>query len=341
MKYYPINRNTTYSDLYSVFGTNLPNILALNNLSNVPNIGEVYYRMCDDIIEKNSFKMERQWRQVSNCLGNLTGDDDVYEKAATLSDEDWALMLSINAFYGYLKIPDDISLPLTNGVLGSGVPVSSKIVAEVTNSLKTYHTIPMEIFNGEVSTITPIQGNTASGYRDYSVSDNPMNWFPIPWGKIMLYSELFDDYVAIPVYPNELSDGVKANFTTMPELLYQYEPWQIYTSSGPRENTYTFDFHRDMWTGNHMDGEANNMIRFCEACCYPKFTGSQVDYSLVILYIGGQPLIRGILTQVETKWDGPLGQDEFYLHCVMTLHIVEVSSEPLSIEVVRNKPLIG
>lgn len=340
MKYFPIDRNTTYAELYAIFGNDIESILALNGLSSKPRIGQEFFNKCDNLLKGPEFDMSTEWNSVSIALNNLSGSDDVYEKAATMDTNHWKIMLAISTFYGYLRIPDSIDLPLTDGIIGSNTPVSARIVAQVNESLSSVsHEIPQELFNTVVSTITPgVYGEYDQSLRD---PNNPIAWFPVPWGSIMLYSELFDDFVYIPVYPQELSDGVKANFTTMPDLLYQYEPWQIYTGSGPRENTYTFDFHRDMWGGDHRQGGANNMIRFCQANCYPKYNGSAVDYSLVILYIAGMPLIRGVLTQVETKWDGPIGQDGFYLHCVMTLHIIEVSSEPLNIEVMRNKPLIG
>ena len=58
-----------------------------------------------------------------------------------------------------------------------------------------------------------------------------------------------NEMLAFPVYPEELDDGVVANYEDMSEMLYQYEPWKVYKSSGPREMTFTFNFHRDMWSG--------------------------------------------------------------------------------------------
>ena len=147
--------------------------------------------------------------------------------------------------------------------------------------------------------------------------------------------------IDFPVYPEELSDQRTANFDQMPQLLYQYEPWYLYTSSGPRQNTFTFIFHRDMWTGDHRNGGANILIRFCEANCYPEYRGSSVISSIVTLYVSGSALISGVLTEVNVDWSGPIGQDGFYLYCELQLTIIEVSPEVLNFTSVLNKPLIG
>jgi hypothetical protein len=144
-----------------------------------------------------------------------------------------------------------------------------------------------------------------------------------------------------PVYPEEYDDGVSANYEEMGEMLYQYEPWKVYKSSGPRENTFTFKMHRDMWTGDHRDGNANALIRGCEANCYPDYDGSLVNVPIVTLYIHGSNLITGVMTSCKTHWSGPIGLDGYYLCCDLTLTIVEVSPQALNYNTVRSKGLIG
>ncbi|MCM1222697.1 MAG: hypothetical protein NC548_50395, partial [Lachnospiraceae bacterium] len=137
--------------------------------------------------------------------------------------------------------------------------------------------------------------------------------------------------------------GVHANYDTMPDLLYQYEPWQIYKGSGPRTVTYDFDIHRDMWSGDHRDGKCNELIRFCQANCYPKFQGASVQTAAVSLYILGEKHITGIMTDVKVAWDeeSPIGLDGFYLHLNLSLTITEVSDEALTYETIQQKGLIG
>ena len=96
-----------------------------------------------------------------------------------------------------------------------------------------------------------------------------------------------------------------------------------------------------MWTGDHRDGKANELIRICEANCYPEFNGSMVNTSTVTLYVKGNALISGVLVDVHKTWDGPIGLDGWYLMCNLSLEIIEVSPTALNYNVVKNKPLIG
>ena len=143
-----------------------------------------------------------------------------------------------------------------------------------------------------------------------------------------------------PVYPEGFEDGYVANYEEMPEMLYQYEPWKVYKSSGPREITFTFEFHRDMWTGDHRDEHANALVRGCQANCFPEYDGSLVNVPLVTLYMHGQNLITGVMTTCKVNWKGPIGLDGFYLMCELTIGITEVSPTPLNYTTVRNKRLI-
>ena len=99
--------------------------------------------------------------------------------------------------------------------------------------------------------------------------------------------------------------------------------------------------HRDMWSGDHSDGKANELIRFCEACCYPRFNGAAVNSGTVTLYIKGQPLISGIIEDVTVHWDGPILQDGWYGHFTLEITITEIASRALNYDVVKSMPLIG
>ena len=289
-----------------------------------PNVGKAFIQQCHDSIQGlPQVTIERR----SALLNTLTTDSDVFEAAALLDGDGWKLLSSKNTLPKALRIPEGCVLPDSTEVLGNGQAVKSEVYAKV-----------MEGLHGQTHYINPSAFNEYSSSKSTNVTDfapsysnngDPMQWFRIPWGQVTLHSSLSDESVDFPVYPEEMSDSAKANYTTMPDLLYQYEPWQLYNSSGPRQQTYTFDFHRDMWTGDHRDGQANKLIRFCEANCYPEYRGSAVYSSIVTLYIAGKPLIRGVMVDVNTSWDGPLGLDGYYLHCKLELNIIEVSAKPL------------
>lgn len=324
----------TMSELTDRVGAqNVDTVLHVNGLSRSPNIGSSFVQYCDSIIQEQP---NVSWQRKATILNRYSTDSELFELAASLDDDEWKVLDYINTFPGYLRIPDHIQLPPANDIIGGTAPsVPTVTYNRVITQLQTTGYISTEHFN-EYSAIRPVSFSDGN-----VINSNPFEWFPIPWGEVSLYSSIADDSVDFPVYPEEISDGVKANYTTMPDLLYQYEPWQIYTGSGPRSNTYTFNFHRDMWNGDHRTGGANRLIRFCQANCYPEYNGSAVNTALVTLYIGGESIITGVMTDVSVEWSGPIGLDNFYLYCKLSLTIVEVSPQALSYSVVMNKPLIG
>lgn len=343
-KYISVETTTTLDDFGNTIGyRNVSRVLHQNSAPRVPNLGLWVARSDNSIREaynsRSSPISEISWKLKYNMLNKLVGDSDLFEWASLMPDEDWAILSESGRFPGTLKLLEDISLPDSLPIFGNGVSIS-KIVYEAAMkqlmSPEFGHIIDPAIFSGYSS-------HTASAVDSSQQIDKngPFQWFRIPWGEVSLYSSLSDSMMDFPVYPNELSDKVQADYTQMPELIYQYEPWQVYTKSGPRSNTYTFEFHRDMWTGNHEDGGAARLVRFCQANCYPRFRGSAVDSSIVTLYIGGEPHIRGVLTDVGVDWSGPLGHDNWYLFCRLTLSITEVSSRALNFDVVRNMGLIS
>ncbi len=356
MQYLPISDSMTLEELIDIVGPqNVDNILAVNNLNRAPNIGMQFNRVCKDaldigVVNTNNIgdiptvgdedgSSTLPWQRKYTLLNSMSTDSDVFELAALMGEDDWVIYNNLGTFPGMLKIPESIILPDTSSastLLGNDTPVSKVIHDTALNQLSTYpHTIDPSIFN-EYSVAKP------ATLADLGLRvEQPMEWFNIPWGQISLYSSLSDKSIDIPVYPEVYEDGVAASYEQMPDMLYQYEPWQLYRSSSRNSNVFKFDMHRDMWTGDHRDGKCNELIRFCEANCYPEYNGSSVNTSLVTLYINGSPLIRGVLTNVDVTWDGPIGLDGWYLHCVLTLSIIAVSSIPLNYSTVASKGLIG
>lgn len=336
MKFLKIDRNTTLADLSNMVGErNVSSILNLNGLERTVNIG----RQAIDRASQISGKTD--WQTKLSILNTMTYDSDVFEKAALGTDADWNCLNIYGTFPDYLRIPDNIDIPLSDNVLGNNEPISPDIYKMCEKDLKTSetHEIDPSIFTEYSSSGTGAYG--MSGGLTYDSNTNPFEYFQLPWGKISLYSSLSGEMVDFPVYPISISDGYTASYETMPDMLYQYEPWYVYKSSGPRQNSYTFEMHRDMWTGDHRDGLANNLVRFCEANCFPHYSGSTVNAPTVTLLMNSEVLIKGILTSVKTEWSGPLGLDGFYLELKLTLDITEVSDTPLDYSTVRQKGLVG
>ena len=334
MQLLKITENMTLSQLSDTVGDrNVESILAANNLKRTPAIGKQFQKVCNDAIA--STQSVTPSRKMS-LLNSLTSESDIFESVALQGESGWKLTSALGTLQNMLKIPDSITLPDSVSVMGNHQSVGNRVYKKVMKSLSETGKVDPGIFNEYTGVKNSQLASLAA-----TVSTDPFQWFQIPWGKITLYSSIDGDSMDIPVYPEELSDGRTANYTQMPDMLYQYEPWQTYQSSGPRSNTYTFQFHRDMWTGDHTDGKANDLIRFCEANCYPEYKGSAVNVPSVTLYVAGSPLISGVLTSVNTKWSGPLGRDDWYLVCELELTITEVSETALDYSTVKKKNIIG
>lgn len=335
MQFLQIDDSTTLPDISSRVGRrNVASLLNVNSLSRTYDVGQQYSKMCSEISDNNDVV---DWQRKSSILSSLSSDSDVFEYASLQGESSWKVLSAIGSFPSMLRIPDSIDIADSVDILGNNSSVSKTIYKSVMKQIQTDpHEIDPSTFN-EVSTIK----GSALSYRGANASSNVFESFKVPWGDISLYSSLSDEMVDIPVYPEEVDDGVAASYTQMPDMLYQYEPWQVYQSSGPRTVSYEFHLHRDMWSGDHRDGLCNNLIRFCKAQCYPMYQGAAVDTSLVTLYVKGENLITGIMNGAKTLWSGPIGLDGWYLECTLSLTITEVSKEPLSYTTMRNKPLLS
>lgn len=335
MQFISLSNKTSLSQLNKMVGRyNAQSILSANDLTWGPNVGKEFQQKCNEVI-LNSDYVDSQ-RKIT-ILNKFVSDDDLFEKAALASESEWKILSNLGTFQEMLKIPETIKLPDSADVLGSGVPVKKTIYDKAMAQMELNHSIDPAIFN-DYSSIKHSNFITTSS----ADSTNPFQFYKLPWGKITLYSSLSGETMEFPVYPDDPTDSRSATYSTMPDLLYQYEPWQLYESSGPRTNTYKFsNIHRDMWTGDHSDGMANDLIRFCQANCYPKYNGSNVSTSICTLYVEGSQLIRGIITEVSVEWTGPILNDGWYAAFNISLTITEVSDEALNHDVIRAKPLIG
>lgn len=337
MQFLKISPSTLLHEINKKVGSrNVDIILAKNRIQRTPYIGKQLYEEANKI--KNSGKSVT-WQQKSSILNGFTQDSDIFEEACMLGEDDWKVLASSNSFPNMLRIPETIKLKDDIDILGNGVAVTKDVYKKVMTSLEAppHHEIDMSAFNSYSSRRdVSLVNKTSTQQTDLAFNQ----WFNLPWGDVTLYSSLDNTTISIPVYPEEIEDVRAANYTEMPEIIYQAEPWYTYQSSGPRSNTYSFHLHRDMWTGDHRDGKCNELVRFCEACCYPEYNGSAVNTTTVTLYVKGEPLISGILTKTTTKWSGPIGLDGFYLECDLSIEITEVSDQSLSYQAVKKKGLI-
>lgn len=337
MQFLSISVDETLTSLANKVGKrNVPEVLVANQLTRSRNIGSQFAEMCSNIYQTAK---DATAKEKTAILNTFTSDSDIFEAAALLGESAWKVLNKLGTLPGYLRIPETIDpLPSSADILGNAQAVSSVIYTKVMNCLKNSNIISSEIFNEYSSSMSVSLSRTTA--RTSSPLET-FNGFKLPWGKIQLYSSLADEVIDFPVYPEELRESRQAVYTQMPDLIYQYEPWYTYQSSGPRTQEYTFHFHRDMWSGNHLDGKANDLIRFCQANCYARYSGSAVYAPTVRMYINGVTHVAGVMTQCDVHWSGPIGRDGWYLDCELTLSITEIADQPLSYDTVRTMGLIG
>lgn len=340
MQFLKIYKDTTLSALSDAVGSrNVSSMLVQNQLDRTVNVGKSFYDKCDDIAATAE---PVSWQRKQVILNKYVDDSYIFEEAALQGESGWKVLNELNTFPNALSVPETIKLPNSESIIGGGEPVGKDLYNRVMSQLadsSNGNQIDPGNFNSFSSAAPAVSlGSGAATAGDTDI----FQWFNLPWGQITLVDSLTQDSVDFPVYPEELEDRRSASYTTMPEIIYQYEPWQVYQSSGPRSSTYNFEIHRQMWSGNEGDGRANELIRFCQSFLFPTYSGSAVNTHLATLYIAGKAFISGIITDVTVTWDGPISSvDNFYLHFKISLTFTEVSTQALNNDVVRNLPLIG
>ena len=344
MQFLKINKDTTLTELTNIVGSrNVDTILNGNSVKRTKNVGKAFEKVCQQVLHPvdssgqilTTPNVTKQRKMA--LLDKFTDDSDLFEIASMQSEQGWIILSELGAMENMLKVPETVILNDSMNVYGNNTPVPRSTYAKVMHLIQYNQVVDSSVFESYSS----VSKNSA--IVNSAMGENVLQWFKIPWGDITLYSSLSGESMDFPVYPQGAKDGVTASYDTMPELLYQYEPIQVYKSTGPRANTYTFHMHRDMWTGDHRDGKCNELIRFCEANCYPRYSGAAVNTARVTLFIKGQPLISGIMTSVEWSYDenSPIGLDGFFLEVNLSITIVEVSAQPLNYDVVRQKGMIS
>lgn len=334
MQFLQIDDNYKLKDLSERVGArNVEHILAANDIQRSPYIGKSFSEKCKEVVDSTG---EVTWQRKSVILNTFTQDSDIFEAAALLGASSWKVLSELGTFPSMLQIPESIQLPDSVDILGNGQSVAKHIYQKVMQDLSI---APHQIDPGNFNEYSAMKHSSI--LESQTSGSDPIQWFKLPWGDISLYSSLAQTSIDFPVYPEDYQDSVIANYTQMPDMIMQYEPWFLYQSSGPRTNTVKFHMHRDMWSGDHNDGKANELIRFCEANCFPDYNGSAVNTATVTLYVQGQSLISGIMTEVSVEWQGPILSDGWYAEFTLSLSISEVAQTPLNFKTVKSKSLIG
>lgn len=354
MQYLLIDNNETLRTMSRSIGqTNADIVLVENSLPRTPNVGKAWANRCDKIIAEHPNNVTPSRKAA--LLNGLTNSVDVFEKACLMDEDEWKVFSSAQAFFDALKIPETVKLPNSTRIMGSSSsPIASNNIDNVTGimstadvdyvssttyrsvmaSLKSKGSIDPDIFES-VNTMPDYVVGSARSIRASSMQYS----FNLPWGKIQMYSTLLKELIDFPAYPEEVETSRAATYVQMPSIIYQYEPWIAYQESGPRDQPLTFHLHRDMWSGNHLDGKANQLVRFCEANTFPDYSGSAVIPPYVRFYVDGTLFISGVIKNTTVNWSGPIGLDNWYLEFTLSMVIQEISETELNVHSVYAKKI--
>lgn len=352
MQFLSVSESTKLSDLNSILGDYMDQFLHLNGIERTPNVGKAFYQSCHEAIAAAG---DVSYERRATLLNGFVSDSDLFEQVALMDDNGWKLLDSKNVIPGSMLVPEGVDIADSTEVSGNGVQVDSITYNKAIGYLNNHENIDPGIFNSYNTVLANTRNSTLYSEDKTSATASPLDtiyagspsskdtfqWFHIPWGEVTIHFSLDDTSYDFPVYPVELSDGARANYTTMPDRLYQYEPWQVYNSSGPRSIKFNFHFHRDMWSGDHRDGKAYALIQACKAACYPDYKGSAVNTTMATMYIAGNEVINGIVTDVSVDWSGPIGIDGWWLECNLGISITEVAVTPLNYNWVKQQRILN
>lgn len=114
-------------------------------------------------------------------------------------------------------------------------------------------------------------------------------------------------FMVLPVYPNDISDSISANFTSSTPLL-RSAPIYAYSSSGPRTVKFNFTLHRDLMNvvnentsniplGTEPIDYVDTMVKQLQAIAIPRYDASSkmVDPPMVAVRIGDEIFVKGVV----------------------------------------------
>ena len=103
-------------------------------------------------------------------------------------------------------------------------------------------------------------------------------------------------------FPTNFSDSNGASFTPTSPFGRSVD-YQTYNSSS-RSLSFELEFHEDMYNDpNQMHLTVSKL----QAACYPKYQGELVLPPVATFTFGNHFKIKGIIENVGTNWDGPMG----------------------------------
>lgn len=162
-------------------------------------------------------------------------------------------------------------------------------------------------------------------------------------------------WMPLPVIPEQVSQSVSANWeaTSIPGRASSY---YSYVGTSNRTVNFTIQLHNDLlemykWSEGGVVSSANDpaglnmnkIIKFLESCCYPEYTAGKIIPPVVLLKIGDEVKMRGIINNVSRTSQLPFrevtsGQNKYkrFLYSSLSVTFTEVPASNPSASSIYN-----
>lgn len=172
--------------------------------------------------------------------------------------------------------------------------------------------------------------------RDYFYNATKHKVFNMIDNYIYLYHT--KTLIAIPTYPESISDSMGVNFNQATPLS-RSAPIFSYSHSGPRSFSVQLNLHRDLMTQintdmsnlkiNNLDDEdyIDIMIKQLQAAALPKYAAAEkmVDPPIIAVRFGNDIFCKGVISgSVNAVFSGPILRTDKYAQVTVDFQLYEI-----------------
>lgn len=147
----------------------------------------------------------------------------------------------------------------------------------------------------------------------------------------------------IPLYPEEISDGISANWNDT-TIVGRSAPISNYVSTSDRQVSFSFTIHREMYTAMSRRGTSSSrtsmdkvdkLLKGLRSAVYPKYETQIGMFPTISMFVFGEFIIKGKLTNVSFTWKKPI-VDNKYQVCDVSVTMNSIANRVKSTEDIRN-----
>lgn len=164
-----------------------------------------------------------------------------------------------------------------------------------------------------------------------------------------IYFYHLDKFCILPLYPEEVTDSIKTNFSETNSLA-RSAPVQTFSNSGPRTVAFSFDLHRDLMNDVNIsssnlldnankvidfggDDYIDTLVKYLQAAALPVYrnysSGSKgVIPPMIAIRLGNEIFIKGVVQGgVNITYKKPIlkiGNKDKYARMSISFTVVEV-----------------